>query len=169
MAAAVGVTKTHWLLCAAADFASAGDAVQNFFQKTILLSYDVLEAVEEGSCSAEVEGFWQALEAGITANRLVLAGLLDDLKAEGCQRIDDLPGLAVGYPSKVLHIIAHLLDGFIGIDSVFYNLLEDSHWLSEGLRQTILTTPSRFWLVRVDASFVSAATASFIHLPADDS
>jgi len=40
-----------------------------------------------------------------------------------------------------------MLDGFIGIDSVFYNLAEDSHWLSAPLRKTIEQHPEHYWLV----------------------
>jgi hypothetical protein len=61
--------------------------------------------------------------------------------------IEDLLALKPGYPSKVLHILTHMLDGFIGIDSAFYNLVEDSHWLSEPLRTTILRNPEGYWLV----------------------
>ena len=53
----------------------------------------------------------------------------------------------------MLHVITHLLDGFFGIDSYFYNLVEDSHWVSEELRATIKTSPSRYWLIAVEADF----------------
>jgi len=159
----MGMTKTHWMLCAGDDFATARDSVLSFFNKSILLSYDAIVADEHSSCSAEDPGFWVELEEGVAENRLVLGGFLDDLRGEGCRDIDGLTALPLGYPSKILHIIAHLLDGFIGIDSVFYNLIEDSHWLSEGLRDTIRKAPSRYWLVRVEASFMSAEAASFIH------
>ena len=51
--------------------------------------------------------------------------------------------------------MAHLLDGFFGIDSQFYNLPEDSHWLGESLRKQIETGPAEFWLVRVAATLES--------------
>jgi len=160
----MGITKTHWLLCAGDDFAAARDTVLSFFKKSILLFYDDIVAVEAASYSAADERFWEELTEGIAANRLILRGFLDELQAEGCREIDDLSALPLGYPSKVLHLIAHLLDGFIGIDSVFYNLLEDSHWLSEGLGDTIRQSPSRYWLIRVEASFMSAEAAALIHL-----
>lgn len=160
----MGVTKTHWLLCAADDYPAACDSVRTFFRNSLLLHYDAVETAREGSWSA-VSGdeFWRTVEDGIAENRLALAGMLDELKAEGCSRIADLATLPMGYPSKVLHTVAHLLDGFIGIDSVFYNLAEDSHWLSDRLRETILLTPARYWLIRVEASFASASIASLIH------
>jgi hypothetical protein len=160
----MGMVNTHWMLCAGKDFAAARDAVLSFFNKSILLSYDAISIIEPASCSAKDGRFWGELERGAAANRLVLRRFLDELQAAGCQKIDDLSALPLGYPSKILHLIAHLLDGFIGIDSVFYNLVEDSHWLSDGMRRNIHKTPDMYWLLRVEASFVSADTASFIHL-----
>lgn len=160
----MGMTKTHWMLCAGEDYAAAQTAVVAFFRKSILLDYDAVEVVEASSWSAENERFWEEVEKGEGANRLLLQGFLDDLRAEGCKDFSDLPSLPVGYPSKLLHIIAHLVDGFIGIDSVLYNMVEDSHWLSDGVRADIRKKPSRYWLLRVEASFVSEATAAFIHL-----
>jgi len=161
----MGITKTHWMLCAGEDYAAAQTAVVAFFRKSILLAYDAIEVVEAGSWSAESEMFWEEVERGEVANRVVLQDFIDDLRAEGYLEFNDLPSLSVGYPSKLLHIIAHLVDGFIGIDSVLYNMVEDSHWLSDGVRAEIRKKPSRYWLLRVEASFVSEATAAFIHLP----
>lgn len=159
----MGMTKTHWLLCAAESFETARDHVLAFFHNSTVLCYDAVEVVESGSSSANDERFWVELEEGITANRRVLRGFLDDLQAEGCREIEDLNSLPMGYVSKVLHIVAHLLDGFIGIDSVCYNMAEDSHWLSAGLREGILLRPEGYWLIRVEASFESAESASLIH------
>lgn len=159
----MGMTKTHWLLCTADDLLAACAAVQAFFSANMLLHYDTVLTVREGSWSADSAGFWPTLEQGMAENRRVLAGMLNDLEVEGYHEIGELATLAMGYPSKVLHTIAHLLDGFIGIDSVFYNLSEDSHWLSDRLREAIRQAPARYWLIRVEASFRSAATASIIH------
>ena len=157
-------TKTHWMLCAADDFASARGAVLAFFEKSILLSYDDVRTVAAGSYSGAEDQFWKGVEEGITANRLVLGRFLDELRAEGCRTVDDLTSLPLGYPSKILHLIAHLVDGFIGIDSVFYNLVEDSHWLSNSLRNKIHESPQRYWLIQVEASFLSAEASAFLHL-----
>lgn len=159
----MGMTRTHWLLCGADDFSVASSYVRTFFKKSLLIHYDVIEAVAGDSCSAAEERFWLALEEGLAANRRVLAEFVDDLRGEDCNSLDDLITLPRGYASKMLHIIAHLLDGFIGIDSVLYNLVEDSHSLSDGLREVIRQAPDRYWLVRVEASFKSSATASIIH------
>lgn len=158
------MTKIHWMLCAGNDFATSRDLVLSFFGKSILLFYDAVCVIETASCSAENTLFWKDLEEGIAANRLVLHGFIDELRAEGCTKIDDLHTLPLGFPSKMLHLVAHLLDGFIGIDSVFYNLIEDSHWLSNELRKTITQTPAHYWLLKVEASFVSPEAASFLHI-----
>lgn len=158
------MTKTHWMLCSGGDFSAAQATVLTFFRKSILLFYDTVEVVEAGSWSAENETFWNELEKGVAANRLVLQEFLDELRDVGCRELDDFTSLPVGYPSKLLHIIAHLVDGFIGIDSVFYNMVEDSHWLSDGLRTSIRKEPARYWLLQVEAGFVSEATAAFLHI-----
>lgn len=157
------MTRNHWLLCAADDYAAACGSVQNFFRVSLLLHYDTVTTVQEGSWSAVAPEFWRAVEAGIAENRRVLAEMLDELEAEGYRQIADLASLPIGYPSKVLHTAAHFLDGFIGIDSVFYNLAEDSHWLSDRFRETIRQTPARYWLIQVEAGFISPATASLLH------
>lgn len=156
--------KTHWMLCTGNDFATARDTVHSFFNKSILLAYDDICVIESASCSADNVRFWEELEEGVAANRLVLCGFLDELRAEGCQEIDDLKELPLGFPSKMLHLIAHLLDGFIGIDSVFYNLIEDSHWLSKKVRDAILEAPANYWLLKVEAHFISSEAASFLHI-----
>lgn len=159
----MGTAKTHWLLTEARDFTTASAAVLTFFKKSLLLSYDTVCVIESDSFAASDARFWPALEGGVAENALVLRGFLDDLRAEGCRVIEDLAVLPVGYPSKVLHLIAHLVDGFIGIDSVFYNRIEDSHGLSAALREKIHSQPSHYWLIRVEAGFGTEEEASLIH------
>jgi hypothetical protein len=65
--------------------------------------------------------------------------------------------LQQGYVTKVLHTLTHLLDGFIGIDSVFYNLVEDSHWASEGLLKALQDTAGEYWLVPVRTGKLEAS------------
>src|SRR4030043_54062 len=65
--------------------------------------------------------------------------------------LKDLQELPQGYKSKILHVITHLLDGFFGIDTYFYNLEEDSHWVSEELKEKIKTNPPIFWLLSLEA------------------
>lgn len=150
-------------MCEADGFAAAKSHVLKFFNNSSLLQYDSIAVVEEESYNAEKQEFWPALEQVINANMSILRGFIDDLQGEGCREIKDLQRLAMGYPSKLLHMIAHLVDGFIGIDSVFYNLIEDSHWISEALRKAVLKAPDRYWIVRLEASFSSPSSAALIH------
>ena len=155
--------KTHWLLTEAPDFTTASAAVLIFFEKSLLLSYDTVWVVEPDSFPASDPRFWPTLEGGVLENALVLGGFLDELQAEGCRTIKDLAALPLGYPSKLLHLVAHLLDGLIGIDSVLYNRIEDSHGVSAALRERIGKLPSHYWMIRVEAAFRTAEEASLIH------
>ena len=86
----------------------------------------------------------------------IVHNFLDSLKDEGFSTLEDLHGLEQGYASKIFHTIAHLLDGFIGIDSHFYNLEEDSHGISPDLEQKILAAPDNYWILRVKGRIASA-------------
>jgi hypothetical protein len=122
-----------------------------FFAKNSLVRYDTVTIVETESVNGEHPRFWERVEAGETANRMALANLLADLKAEGFQRLDDILQMGQGYQSKIFHTIAHLLDGFFGIDTSLYNLEDDSHWLSSERRQQIQSAPRTCWLLKVAA------------------
>jgi hypothetical protein len=68
------------------------------------------------------------------------------------ESLGDLESLPQGYQSKTLHTLTHLLDGFFGIDSHFYNLIEGSHGVSAGLRGKIDSSPGGYMLLAVRAS-----------------
>ena len=95
------------------------------------------------------------LKENLLANRKVVAELLQNLKEEGFADVDDLKGVEKGYVSKIFHTIAHLLDGFIGIDSRFYNLEEDSHGVSRDLKRKIHISPQNYWILSVKARIAS--------------
>ena len=154
--------KIHMILCHG-DFMSARQHTMNFFAETMLLNYDKVEVVEDKSCSAANSLFWSHIESGISQNKKLVEVYLRELEDAGCRRIADLGNIEPGYPSKVLHILAHLMDGFIGIDSVFYNLPEDSHWLSEALCSKIKAEPDSYWLLQVRASFQTLDDAVLVH------
>ena len=59
---------------------------------------------------------------------------MDELIKAKIYRAEDFHNIKQGYLSKTLHILSHFLDGFIGIDSYFYNLIDDSHWLPSSNR-----------------------------------
>lgn len=154
--------KIHKVLCHG-DFTTAKQHTLNFFAQTMLLHYDTVEVVREWSCPGTSTQFWQELEAGIAKNKQIMTGYLQELQDMGCQDIADLANLEFGYPSKVLHLAAHFLDGFVGIDSAFYSLPEDSHWLSDKLRRVIIDNPDSYWLLQVNAGFHAIAEAAVVH------
>ena len=144
---------SHELLAIGPDFAAAKSYVLRFFDKTQLVRYDSVAVAADQAVSAEHATFWDRIEQGMAANRQVLAELLEELKESGVFSLGDLEELPQGYQSKTIHTVAHLLDGFFGIDTVFYNLVEDCHWLSATLRQEILADPSEYWLIKATGTF----------------
>ena len=159
----MGVEKNHKILISGKNYELACRRTLEFFNKSMLLHYDHININQKMSHSGADEQFWPELDDAINSNKQVLQDYLNELQDVGCQSIDDLLSLPLGYPSKVLHIIAHLLDGFIGIDTVFYNLLEDSHGLSSALRDSISQAGEEYWLLQVEAGFSSIDRASTIH------
>lgn len=154
---------THIFLVEGEGCAACKQLAERFLAKTQLVKYDVIHIENERCQPAQALGFWQAAEAGVAANRRFIEELSEELIAGGYSNIKDFLNETEGFPSKVLHIIAHVLDGFFGIDSGFYNLVEDSHFISAKLKQKIRSTPERFWLIEVECQASSQADASAIH------
>ncbi|MFZ5775161.1 MAG: hypothetical protein ACOY3Z_06740 [Thermodesulfobacteriota bacterium] len=146
------LSVTHRMLAMAPDMERASAHVLRFLDRTQLVRYDAVRVVAADSCGATDPRFWPWLEEGISGNRQVLDKLLSELRSAGTRDFADLPGLPQGFQSKILHTMAHLLDGFFGIDSQFYCLPEDSHWVGPGLRKQIETSPEDFWLITVEAT-----------------
>ncbi len=71
-------------------------------------------------------------------------------RGEGVSLLNDLENMPQGYRTKMLHVITHLLDGFFGIDSYFYNLEEDSHQVSEELKKKMAGELTDYWLLPVE-------------------
>ena len=140
---------SHEILVIGVDLETCRQKTLRFFAKNILVRYDSITIVEAESVNGEHPRFWERVEAGEAANRMTLANMLADLKAEGFQQLDDIMQLRQGYQSKIFHTIAHLLDGFFGIDSALYNLEDDSHWLSSVRRQQIQAALHTCWLLKV--------------------
>ena len=148
---------SHDVLLAGSDFESCRKRVERFFDRTMLIRYDRVLVLEEESLSgAEEEQFFLRIHEGIAANHDFLMELLKNLKDEGFVTLDDIQDLEKGYISKIFHTIAHLLDGFVGIDSRFYNLEEDSHGISRDMQQKIYGAPENYWIIRVKGSFTPA-------------
>ena len=70
----------------------------------------------------------------------------------GYTTLADLLNLPQGYHSKILHTIAHMEDGFFGIDAGFFDLDELSYRLSEQRKGEIQQQPDRCWLLTIAAS-----------------
>lgn len=147
---------SHAILVAGADFQSCRLRVERFFARTLLVRYDEVEMLENEAINAKDPDFAARLNAGLVANKQVLGELLENLKDEGFNSVDDLWHMEKGYLTKILHMIAHMTDGFIGIDSRFYNLEEDSHGVSRGLYQKIAAKPEDYWLFRVKGRIAKA-------------
>jgi hypothetical protein len=148
---------SHYFLVHSRSEELAGRHVERYLAGNQLISYAEF-FVRTGEILNGAGGhFWRTLEHGLAANDSFARRMLDHLKEEGVTTLDQLPDLEQGYVTKVLHTLTHLLDGFIGIDSVFYNLVEDSHRVSAGLAQSIRTAPAEYWLVPVRAGKLEAS------------
>jgi len=128
---------SHDILLAGADFESCRKRVERFFDRTMLIRYDEVLVLENESIGGTEKEFSTRLH---------------------------LQGVEKGYVSKVFHTIAHLLDGFIGIDSRFYNLEEDSHDISRDLQQNILAVPHNYWIIKVKGRIASAKSEDPFHV-----
>ncbi len=137
--------------------------VINYFERTSLVHYDTIVIDEDILCGSDPK-FGQQLDLGLKRNRQTLDKFIEELGATGFEKRDDLMGLNQGYQSKILHIIAHFVDGFIGIDSVFYNLVDDSHWLSAATKKQIDREPERFNLLFLKCYSMTPKEASLLHM-----
>jgi hypothetical protein len=153
----------HEMLVAGDSFESCRKQVMDYFARTELVRYDRVTIDDKGSRPGGHLDFSRCVTEAIQKNRRILEGLADDLKDTGVHTTTDLLTLPQGYPSKVLHILTHFLDGFIGIDSVFFNLIDDSHWLPEQTQQAISAAPDGYWLIPVDGFSDTPEKASLIH------
>ena len=137
----------HAILVQGPDFSSAKDRVLHFFAQYQLVRYSQIVISEADALNALQDGFIDALEHALQKNRQIVHDLVEELQAEKILTLDDLERIPQGYQSKMLHVITHFMDGFFGIDTFFYNLEEDSHWVSEEIRGKIGSESSRFWLL----------------------
>jgi len=152
----------HEILITGSDFETCRQKALLFFKKNMLVRYDVVQIDAEGAVNAQRASFWKRISHGESANRKVLAEFVSELEEEGFRSLHDIMSMDQGYRSKVFHTIAHLVDGFFGIDSCFYNLVDDSHWVSNSLRQQIEDAPAEYWLLKADAES-KGKTADRLH------
>lgn len=125
--------------------------VTYFLETTSLIKYDSVTFSEELSCSASDPAFWDMLSSALEKNNQNINMLIDELQESGYNQISQLAEMKQGYESKTLHVLVHFLDGFIGVDSSFYNIIEDSHQISDSLHTKIKQQPENFWLIEGNA------------------
>ena len=154
----------HILLANSGSYEECKKQIVSFFEKTTLVQYDRISIDDDSVINGDHELFAAQLEDCLEQNRAVLDKFITELGTTGFSSVSDLPTLEQGYPSKVLHLIAHFLDGFIGIDTVFYNLIDDSHWVSTETRKLLDTDPGKFWLVPLDGYSMTPREAALLHM-----
>jgi hypothetical protein len=141
------MTSEHIFLVEAESPEQALSQVVKFLSSSQLVRYDRFKVKREEIISVQGERFWEVLEKGLQKNYEILQGFIGELKSEGYQLVDDLKSLPQGYLSKLVHLIAHFVDGFFSVDSYFYNLIEDSHFLSPYLKRQMLIGRQNFYLI----------------------
>jgi hypothetical protein len=154
----------HKVLLAGESFEHCCNQLHRFFDLTSLVIYDCIETRKELSFSGIDAGFYAHIAAAENRNRKILEDLVVELNKSGVKNTTDLQHIVQGYVSKTLHIISHFLDGFIGIDSYFYNLLDDSHWLPPLTLQSIYINPGHYWLIHIDCYSTTPAEAGLLRL-----
>jgi len=139
----------HYLLLESSNLKTAELYAHYFFDHNDLVRYDSV-AIESNAiiCGNDSE-FFKNIETGQEANKQAINSLVDELHAEGASDPQTWSTLQQGYTTKLLHTVIHLLDGFFGIDSVFYNLVENSHQVTGALLTRINEHPEKYWLVPV--------------------
>jgi hypothetical protein len=146
------VEALHLFLVEGSDRDTCTRKILYFLESYQLVRYGKVDIVEEDSLPAASPAFPEKLEEGLKVNRRRLRSFLAELQEEGFETLESLGEMTQGYPSKTLHTVAHLVDGFFGIDSHFFNLVEGSHWVTDGLREQLTSSPEKFMLVAVQAS-----------------
>jgi hypothetical protein len=139
----------HEMLVAGENALACRQQVERFFGRTTLVHYTAVKVDVDRIVSALDEGFRGRVTSGLATNRATLEQLLSELRSAGFSGFDDLILVPQGLPSKIIHTIAHLVDGFFGIDSHFYNLIDDSHSVSDARWNEIGNVPERHWMVPV--------------------
>lgn len=158
------ILARHLILVSGEHYEDCRAQIDSFFEKTTLVQYDRISIDNDAVVNGGNEHFSARLKSGLDRNHAVLAKFIDELETIGFEKRSDLPSLKQGYPSKLLHIIAHFLDGFIGIDTAFYNLVDDSHWVSSKTGEQLTSQPEKFWLVPLDCYSMTPREAALLHM-----
>jgi len=153
----------HNILVAGESFTHCNQQVHKFFDLTSLVIYDCIEIREQTSVPGLDTRFLEIVDQAELKNREIAKRLIAEISHSGIKTTEDLITIQQGYLSKTFHLLSHFLDGFIGIDSHFYNLLDDSHWLSVETRHLIEKNPTHYWLLHVDGFTTTPDEASRLH------
>jgi len=148
---------SHYFLVEAESAECGKEQVLRYLEGNQLITYANLVIRDEEVIGSKDRRFWPTLERGVQKNLNFATSLVDTLKNEGVTTLDDLVHMQEGYLTKVLHTLTHLLDGFIGVDSILYNLVEDSHRVSLELRETIENKAEQYWLLPVRTGMLEAS------------
>lgn len=154
----------HKILVAGDSFAHCSQQVKKYFDLTSLVIYDCIEIPEHEATSGIDADFFKQIKSAEQHNHQIVQDLISELQNSGVQTISDVQRIEQGYISKTFHILSHFLDGFIGIDSFFYNLLDDSHWLTEATTTEINKNPAHYWLLHLDCFSMTPEEAGILHL-----
>ncbi len=146
------INNYHDFLVAGPDFDTCARKVERFFEKNVLVRYDRVHSDASQSLPASEKDFNTRLQAAIELHREVIKDLVDTLEEEGGADLSQWHTMEQGYVSNTVHTLAHLLDGFFGIDSRFYNLVDHSHQVSDVLMEKIPQSPQEFWLIKTEGS-----------------
>ena len=139
----------HDLLLESSDRKTAEQYAHYFFDHNDLVRYDSVAIESDAILCGNSSEFFKKLENGLKSNRHAINSLVDELHTEGASDLQNWSTLQQGYVTKLLHTAVHLLDGFFGIDSAFYNLVENSHQVTGTLLTMIKKHPEKYWLVPV--------------------
>lgn len=153
----------HNILLGGESFAHCSQQVHKFFDLTSLVIYDCIEIREQQSVSGLDAEFSNLIQHAEQRNRDIAQRLIVEISQSGITNVSDLINIEQGYLSKTFHILSHFLDGFIGVDSYFYNLLDDSHWLSTETSKLIEKNPEHYWLLHVDCFSTTPQEAGLLH------
>lgn len=153
----------HKVLVHGETFEHCKTQTLRFFDLTSLVVYDRIVISKEQSVSGLEPHFWSTLNNARDRNADIVAELINDLQQNGVITLQDVKKIELGYVSKTFHILSHFIDGFIGIDSHFYNLLEDSHGLREETAALIRQTSDEYWILHLDCFAAVPGEAGLLH------
>jgi hypothetical protein len=146
------VDARHVFLVEGDSLEECSRRITGFLEKYELVRYGSFAIVAEESLVGSSPDFPARLEEAIAENRRRLGLFIAELQDDGINSLQDLASVPEGYQSKTVHTVAHLLDGFFGIDSHFFNLADNSHWLPDHRKALLESAKESHMLVKVRAS-----------------